>query len=458
MENRDNILNVPRATIINTDNGFYRNERFSSGLKRLTLKDIFKVLTSQDDQWRMDIRSIEDFENGIKIKFWDHHNETNDFTLDTVYDYQEEADLFLFDTGEIFYVHKGLEGFSDDDEGYKRSEYSEKAKEVSETLDKKLGGKFKSKTATKTVLSSLGASDWFGASSFDEIVDKIAKQRETDKLERRRSLISKVKESIKAGTYSETAYEFNSTTNEYKIVKEEPKKEVAKESAQVTQAFIPAFEWCRKAKYNVHIELGCYKIDEDHPLLPGFEAKEFDRDGVIIKYAVKSGTNELEQNSWTTNPDRPYIITGTVGERWPVKPSNISSYEVNEEDITISPLEISTKDPSDQEFLVATRIPLDKKIKVISKWAYRDDGTIDDSQVLTSNLEDSRISHGEGDYIVAKHIDGKPEYMELPEEQRNTKEAAMLYSPRIINGSVMETTYDHAMTKEEIIGKYQKKL
>lgn len=214
------------------------------------------------------------------------------------------------------------------------------------------------------------------------------------------------------------------------------------------------FEWCRKAKYDVLIELGCYIIDDEHPLMPGFESMDIERDGVMKTYAVKAGTNELEGNNWLTNPDRPYIITGTVGERWPVKPSNLGSYEVNPEDITPTPLPISTKDPSDQEFLVACHIPDGQNVKVISKWAFKDDGTIDESQVLTTNLPDSKIPHANGDYIVAKHIEGEPEYMELPEEVRNTKEAATKYSPRVINGSVMETTYDHAATKEEIIDKY----
>ena len=215
-------------------------------------------------------------------------------------------------------------------------------------------------------------------------------------------------------------------------------------------------EWCRKAKYNVQIELGCYEIDEEHPLLEGFEEVEFERDGEFKKYAVKSGTNDLEQNSWRTNPDRPYIITGTVGERWPVKPSNLTAYKVDPSEITVEPITISTKDPDDQEFLVACQIPLDQKIRVVTKWAFRSDGTIDESQIITSNMESSKVSHEDGDYIVAKHIEGAPEYMELPEQARNTKEAATLYSPRIINGSVMMTTYDHASTKEQITNKYKK--
>lgn len=53
------------------------------------------------------------------------------------------------------------------------------------------------------------------------------------------------------------------------------------------------------------------------------------------------------------------------------------------------------------------------------------------------------------------HIPGLPEYMELPEEKRNTEASARLYSPRIVNGSVMQTTYDHALTQSEIIEKYE---
>lgn len=214
------------------------------------------------------------------------------------------------------------------------------------------------------------------------------------------------------------------------------------------------YEWCRKAKYSVQIELGCYRIDEEHPLLEGFIEKEIDG----VRYAVKRGVNTLEKNSWETSPGRPYIITGTVYERWPVKPSNLSAYEVNEEDIGIEPITISTKDPSDQEFLVAKFIPVSQTVKVVTKWAFREDGSIDESQVLVTNAIDSAISHGDGDYVVAKHIDGMPEYMDLPEDVRNTKETATLYSPRIINGIVMKTTYDHATTKEGITSKKTKIL
>lgn len=234
--------------------------------------------------------------------------------------------------------------------------------------------------------------------------------------------------------------------------------ETVNEYIYCTEEVLPeGFEWCRKAKYSVQIELGCYKIDEEHPLLEGFVEKNFEIDGKLEKYAVKEGENILEQNHWVTNPDRPYIITGTAGERWPVKPSNLSAYDVDEKDITIEPKEFFTKNPDDQEFLVAKRVPRYRTLTVISKWAYRKDGTIDESQVLEANSKDSKINHDYGDYVVAKHIEGKPEYMELPEEERNTLEAATIYSPRIINGRVMEKTYDHALTKVEIKHKYKSK-
>ena len=44
------------------------------------------------------------------------------------------------------------------------------------------------------------------------------------------------------------------------------------------------FEWCRKGKYNVQIELGCYEITESTPLLEGFYEEEFEVDGQKKKY------------------------------------------------------------------------------------------------------------------------------------------------------------------------------
>lgn len=215
------------------------------------------------------------------------------------------------------------------------------------------------------------------------------------------------------------------------------------------------FMWCRKAQYEVEVELACYELTEGRTLLEGFEEKVFKIDGVETKYAIKSGFNILEQNHWTTSPVKPYVITGTVGERWPVKVSNMSAYDVNLNDIGIDPMTISTKDPSEQEFMVAIQIPIGEQAKVIPSWAYSDDGKIDESQSMIANSENSLVSHEEGDYIVAKYIPGQPQYWKLPEEIRNTKKMAELYDPRIINGMIMATTYNVAKTQEEIIAKYE---
>lgn len=215
------------------------------------------------------------------------------------------------------------------------------------------------------------------------------------------------------------------------------------------------FEWCRKTSYDVQAELACYQITDDYPLLDGFEERMFNINGIETKFAVKSGFNVLEQNNWTTSPDRPFVLTGTVGEKWPVKPSNMSAYDVDSSTIGLKPVTISTKDPSAQEFLVAIYIPEGISVKIVPSWAFADDGTFDESQIMVANSESSLVSHNGGDYVVARHIPGQPEYMELPENQRNTREAVKLYSPRIINGSVMQTTYDHALTQHEIVTKYQ---
>ena len=210
------------------------------------------------------------------------------------------------------------------------------------------------------------------------------------------------------------------------------------------------FEWCRKGKYNVQIELGCYEITESTPLLEGFYEEEVEVDGQKKKYAVKTGTNLLEQNTWTTSPTRPYVVTGTIGERWAIKPSNLTAYDVRPEELGVEPKVVSTVDPVNQQFMVCVHIPEGMDGRVIPSWAFRADGTIDETQIMVANSPSSKIPHNGGDFIVAKHIDGQPEYMELPVEVRDTREMAKLYDPRVINGSVMATTYDHALTQDEI--------
>ena len=214
------------------------------------------------------------------------------------------------------------------------------------------------------------------------------------------------------------------------------------------------FEWCRKKKYEVEIELGCYLLTNDMTLIDGFFEKEFNGK----KYAIKNGNNILEQNEWTTSPDKPYIITGTYGEKWPIGLEELNSYDVKPFNIGIIPIKIATKDSDEQEFLIAYKV--DEKVTntmVIPENAFMGDG-IDTHRILLVNSPLSQIPHNGGDYIIAKHIPGKPEYMDYPEEQRNSRYAANLYKPRVINGSIMESTYDHALTQNEIIEKNKNKV
>ena len=215
------------------------------------------------------------------------------------------------------------------------------------------------------------------------------------------------------------------------------------------------FEWCRKAKYEVQIELACYELNDKTPLVEGFIEKEFEIDGEKKKYAVKKGFNILEQNYWETSPNRPYVVTGTNKERWAIKPSNLTAYDINPEDIGLVPVSVFTKDPSNQEFMVCVYVPEEMSAKVYPSWAFGEGGTIDETQAMLANSKESVIPHNGGDYIVAKHIEGQPEYMQLSDEVRNTREMAKLYDPRVINGSIMERTYDHALTQEEIKSKYE---
>lgn len=256
------------------------------------------------------------------------------------------------------------------------------------------------------------------------------------------------------------------TTNELNLINSEIARveEIIKEYyASDYNELLEGFEWCRKGRYTVDIELGCYELADGEEPKEGFFEKKYlvkDESGAEVekRFAVKSGKNILEQNTWTTRPEKPFIITGQVKERWTVKPTDLSSYEVEPSKIGIEPVKVSTKDPKDQPFLVAYHVPVGTKVEVYSKWAFKKDGTLDRSQILIANSEDSEVDHLDGDYIVAKHIDGLPEYMELPEEVRNTQETAEIYSPRVINGSVMAKTYDHDFTKIAIKRKHSKTL
>ena len=214
------------------------------------------------------------------------------------------------------------------------------------------------------------------------------------------------------------------------------------------------FEWCRKKKYDVTIELGCYLITEDMPLLDGFLRKEFNGNN----YAIKRGFNILEQYEWYTSPDVPYIVTGTVGERWIISDDELKTYDVDPSSIGVNPIRVSTVNPDNQEFLRAYKIDESiKNITVAPFSAFSNEG-INPKQVYVANSEMSKAPHNGGDYVITKYVPGQPDYMEYPADQRNSRYAAKLYEPRIVNGSIMEETYDHAENHEDIINKYPRKI
>lgn len=210
-------------------------------------------------------------------------------------------------------------------------------------------------------------------------------------------------------------------------------------------------EYCRKSRYFVDIE---------RPLLG------------------TKGKNILEGNKWQTTAQTPYVVTGTLGEKWVVNEENLKEYKINKDEIRIAgeAIHTRTKNPEEQSFMVAKQIPVNNKdFTVMPAYGFDDYGFEKKDAVLKANDPKSKVDHLQGDWCVAKDINdidldklgdkarlfrdsnGKLlQYMELPEEVRNSRAAAMAYDPVIVNGSVMENTYDHAKTKDEILDLYNR--
>lgn len=175
------------------------------------------------------------------------------------------------------------------------------------------------------------------------------------------------------------------------------------------------------------------------------------------------GFNVLERNEWTTSIDKPFVVTGTQGEKWPISYEDLEAYEIDERDIPKdgTSVETLTKSSKEQPIKVCKIIPKNvKNFTVVPSWAYGEYG-LDEKQILHANDPKSKVKHGEGDWCVAKDADmidlkelgseaekfldkdGKLlQYMQLPKELRDTKEAALIYDPCIINGKVMLSTYN----------------
>ena len=122
--------------IINTTSG--------STLRLTSLKDFFSKLEfapGKKRQYRIDdilIKEVKDFKHGILLNL---RTETETFDKrDEEFLTQvsvEEASLYLYDNGDVFYVHKGEELF--DIEEYKYVSNFINVSNITDRLDKKLG-------------------------------------------------------------------------------------------------------------------------------------------------------------------------------------------------------------------------------------------------------------------------------------------------------------------------------
>lgn len=216
--------------------------------------------------------------------------------------------------------------------------------------------------------------------------------------------------------------------------------------------------WCREARYSVFVQRGCYQSshrgDELMLHLDGFYTKEFLVNGKPEKYEVQRGFNILTNEHWETCPEKPFILTGTVGQRWIVSKEELEEkYDIRAEQVWIEPRKIQVKPPTGKPFYVALRIPDNKEFFIYPKSVFDAPCGFDSDKAVFGNMENSLVPHDDGDYLIARHIDGKPEYAENYQKNNTSEEAAKLYDPQIINARVFKSTFDFSRSKEEIINK-----
>ena len=147
--------------------------------------------------------NISDFENGIRIHFYREKMTDEDFYYGTEYDStpSEIAELYIFDDGEVYYIHKGFY-FSglyefyeymarygvklDSEGGY---EYS--TSEITGELDEKLGSQFTQSEEKENDITSK--------------IIKIKNEELKKKVEeKRKALLSAVSSALKVYKYSES--------------------------------------------------------------------------------------------------------------------------------------------------------------------------------------------------------------------------------------------------------------
>lgn len=105
-----------------------------------------------------------------------------------------------------------------------------------------------------------------------------------------------------------------------------------------------------------------------------------------------------------------YIVTGLAGEIWPITEKDLSSYDVNPEEIGIEPKEFYTR-PNGKEYF-GIQIPAEILFSVETKHF----------GVLHGNARVNEISHGEGDYILCTSFESE--------------------NFRIVNGHIFDKMYE----------------
>lgn len=143
----------------------------------------------------------------------------------------------------------------------------------------------------------------------------------------------------------------------------------------------------------------------------------------IQVYVPPTGTkvyNFLEDSSYVTNDQKPYVLVGTVGEEWTVNLKKILTAYTFEgkpitEDVVTNILSDGEKHTiraiagAEKFFAVQTK----DQINVTTSWG----------EVLKTNRPE--VKHGEGDYLICYDKNGSPDLNDM----------------WVINGTIFPNTY-----------------
>lgn len=113
------------------------------------------------------------------------------------------------------------------------------------------------------------------------------------------------------------------------------------------------------------------------------------------------------EDSYESVKGADYVVTGILGEMWPITKESLCGYDIRADEITDKPITVKTKKRDTQYF--AIRVPKECKFIVV----------LEQMGELKGNQ--NMIEHGDGDYILCTSLE-KEDY-------------------RIINGQVFHKMY-----------------